>query len=194
MSPISDTTVLSSLACDCDLLAHVTTQVPYALLMSLFAIICGTLPIGFRVWPNIVGYILGWIITGAFVYLVGRRVVNANGSFSPMIELWLRFVKKGDSELEVLRVDTVKFFQDQEVGTVAAKDDEEDDLIKTKDVTSGEEGPDDSPDEEAPTKFDVAVPLEDPEISAEVGDSAVSANDFIGSVHDSTRSEDEVVA
>jgi hypothetical protein len=187
MSPISDTTVITSLACDCDLLAHVSTQAPYAMLISLLAILTGTLPVGYGVWPNIVSYIIGWILTGACVYLLGRRVVNANGSFSPMIELWLRFVKKGDSELEVLRVDTVKFFQDQEIDTVAAKEEdgsEEDNLIKTKDDTMDDEGhvP---PDEEAPTDVndiesaEEAVPLDDPEISAEVIDSSIRSNEYV---------------
>ena len=31
MSPISDTTVLSAMACECTLLAHVKTQAPYSL-------------------------------------------------------------------------------------------------------------------------------------------------------------------
>jgi Na+/H+ antiporter NhaC len=45
-SPISDTTVLSALASECQLLAHVVTQMPYAIIMALLSIIVGTLPIG----------------------------------------------------------------------------------------------------------------------------------------------------
>lgn len=55
MSPISDTTVLSSLATDCNLLAHVATQAPYVLIVSLLAVLLGTVPIGYGAWPNIVG-------------------------------------------------------------------------------------------------------------------------------------------
>jgi Na+/H+ antiporter NhaC len=46
-SPISDTTVLSSQASGCNHVAHVWTQMPYALLVALVSIACGTLPVGF---------------------------------------------------------------------------------------------------------------------------------------------------
>ena len=48
-SPISDTTILSSQACGCDHMAHVITQLPYALLVAGVTIICGTLPLGWGV-------------------------------------------------------------------------------------------------------------------------------------------------
>ena len=48
-SPISDTTVLSSLATGCDHMDHVTTQIPYALTGGVVALLVGTLPAGFGV-------------------------------------------------------------------------------------------------------------------------------------------------
>lgn len=42
-SPISDTTILSSLASDCNHIDHVRTQMPYALTVGSFAIVCVTL-------------------------------------------------------------------------------------------------------------------------------------------------------
>jgi Na+/H+ antiporter NhaC len=48
-SPISDTTVLSSQASGCDHIAHVRTQMPYAILGAAVAIACGTIPVGFGV-------------------------------------------------------------------------------------------------------------------------------------------------
>ena len=45
-SPISDTTVLSSRASGCDHIAHVWTQLPYALVVGAVAILLGTLPVG----------------------------------------------------------------------------------------------------------------------------------------------------
>ncbi len=45
-SPISDTTVLSSQASGCDHVAHVRTQMPYALLVAGVSVVCGTIPIG----------------------------------------------------------------------------------------------------------------------------------------------------
>ncbi|MGB5624331.1 MAG: Na+/H+ antiporter NhaC family protein, partial [Woeseiaceae bacterium] len=46
-SPISDTTVLSSLATGCDHMDHVRTQLPYALLGGVVAVLIGVLPAGF---------------------------------------------------------------------------------------------------------------------------------------------------
>ncbi|MBT8092908.1 MAG: Na+/H+ antiporter NhaC family protein [Gammaproteobacteria bacterium] len=46
-SPISDTTVLSSLATGCDHMDHVRTQLPYALLGGTAAALIGVLPAGF---------------------------------------------------------------------------------------------------------------------------------------------------
>lgn len=48
-SPISDTTVLSSLATGCDHMDHVRTQIPYALLGGIAAVSIGVLPAGFGV-------------------------------------------------------------------------------------------------------------------------------------------------
>lgn len=48
-SPISDTTVLSSLATGCDHMDHVTTQIPYALTGGIVALLIGTLPAGYGI-------------------------------------------------------------------------------------------------------------------------------------------------
>ena len=71
-SPISDTTVLSSQASGCHHLAHVWTQMPYALLVGGIAILCGTLPIGFgiSVWWLLPA---GMIVLVAALLVIGRR-------------------------------------------------------------------------------------------------------------------------
>ena len=50
-SPFSDTTIVSALACDVTTTAHVTTQLPYALLAASCALLFGYLPIGFGLSP-----------------------------------------------------------------------------------------------------------------------------------------------
>lgn len=50
-SPISDTTILSSLASSCPHIEHVRTQLPYALTTGLFAILLGTLPSAYGISP-----------------------------------------------------------------------------------------------------------------------------------------------
>ena len=44
-SPISDTTVVSAFAADCDLKEHTKTQLPYAVLAAVLAAMLGYLPI-----------------------------------------------------------------------------------------------------------------------------------------------------
>ncbi len=72
-SPISDTTVLSSLGTQCDHLAHVATQLPYALLGAITSLVCGYVPmvtLGPSWWPLALVFGLGAM--ALFLLLVGR--------------------------------------------------------------------------------------------------------------------------
>ncbi len=64
-SPISDTTILSSMASSCNHIEHVRTQMPYALTVGVVAMLCGTLLSAMGV-PIILCYVLGltvlWLI------------------------------------------------------------------------------------------------------------------------------------
>ncbi|QDU94234.1 Na+/H+ antiporter NhaC family protein [Lignipirellula cremea] len=71
-SPISDTTVLSSQASGCHHIAHVWTQLPYALATAAVAVFCGTLPIGFGV-PSAILLPLGAVTLLAIVWFFGKR-------------------------------------------------------------------------------------------------------------------------
>jgi Na+/H+ antiporter NhaC len=69
-SPISDTTVLSSQASGCDHIAHVTTQLPYALLVGAVSVVIGTIPVGWGVSPF-------WLLpTGLVVLALTLRVLG----------------------------------------------------------------------------------------------------------------------
>ena len=46
-SPISDTTILTSMASGCELMDHVYTQLPYAAAAGVTALLCGTIPAAF---------------------------------------------------------------------------------------------------------------------------------------------------
>ena len=48
-SPISDTSILSSMASSCNHMDHIATQLPYALFVGSVAIICGYIPAAFGV-------------------------------------------------------------------------------------------------------------------------------------------------
>lgn len=72
-SPISDTTILSSMASQCDHIEHVRTQLPYAMLAGLLALLLGALPAGFGVpWWLCLGIGVAAVI-GA-TRLLGRPV------------------------------------------------------------------------------------------------------------------------
>ena len=75
-SPISDTTVLSSVGTDCELSAHVRTQLPYALVVGVISVVAGTLPVGFGA-PLVVVLPLGAIACIATLFLLGRVPARA---------------------------------------------------------------------------------------------------------------------
>ena len=72
-SPVSDTTVLSSTACECDVLAHVWTQLPYALLAMTMAA-AAYLVTSAALLPSITALILGVVMMALALLLFGRPV------------------------------------------------------------------------------------------------------------------------
>jgi Na+/H+ antiporter NhaC len=70
-SPISDTTILSSRSSGCDHIAHVRTQMPYALTVGLVSIVFGTLPAGFGV-PGWLILVVGFTALVVILWSVGR--------------------------------------------------------------------------------------------------------------------------
>jgi len=72
-SPISDTTILSSMASGCDHIEHVRTQLPYALSVGTVAILFGTLPAGFGM-PFWVGLLVGGLLLYGLLRTVGTPI------------------------------------------------------------------------------------------------------------------------
>jgi Na+/H+ antiporter NhaC len=72
-SPISDTTILSSMSASCDHLEHVRTQMPYALAVGAVALVVGILPVSFGI-PVWIGLTASAALVAGLPYLVGRRV------------------------------------------------------------------------------------------------------------------------
>lgn len=68
-SPISDTTILSSMASGCDHIEHVRTQMPYAILVGLVSLGAGSIPVAYGL-PWWAGLLAG----AALLYLVLRLV------------------------------------------------------------------------------------------------------------------------
>ena len=71
-SPISDTTILSSMGAGCDHIEHVKTQMPYAIYVALCTILFGYLPAGFGL-PVFVVLPLAIFAVGFGLRFIGRR-------------------------------------------------------------------------------------------------------------------------
>ncbi|MFQ5640898.1 MAG: Na+/H+ antiporter NhaC family protein [bacterium] len=71
-SPISDTTILSSMASAADHVDHVQTQLPYAVVVGIVASLTGYIPSGWGFNPFL-SLIVGVILMVGIVYLFGKR-------------------------------------------------------------------------------------------------------------------------
>lgn len=72
-SPISDTTILSSLASGCNHIDHVRTQIPYALTVGGISVVFGTLLAALGI-PPILCFLLGIGAIIASIELLGKKV------------------------------------------------------------------------------------------------------------------------
>ena len=72
-SPISDTTIMSSMASASDHIDHVKTQIPYSITAAAIAILAGFLPAACNINPFI-SIISGMIIAFVVVRFLGKRV------------------------------------------------------------------------------------------------------------------------
>ncbi|MCB2220942.1 MAG: Na+/H+ antiporter NhaC family protein [Bacteroidetes bacterium] len=71
-SPISDTTILSSLASSCNHIEHVRTQLPYALVVGGVGVFAGTLPAAYGV-PTYILFPIGILILVLILRVFGRK-------------------------------------------------------------------------------------------------------------------------
>jgi len=72
-SPISDTTIMSSMASSCDHIDHVKTQFPYALLIALTSLFIGILPVSYGM-PYIVSFIAANLFLIGFLLFKGKKI------------------------------------------------------------------------------------------------------------------------
>ena len=72
-SPISDTTILSSLASGCNHIDHVRTQIPYALTVGGISILAGTIPSALGLSP-LLSFALGIGLIILVIELIGKKV------------------------------------------------------------------------------------------------------------------------
>ena len=74
-SPISDTTIMSSLASQCDHLQHVKTQMPYALTVGGVALFIGVLPSSLGL-PSWLSFVIALAILGLIVRFLGQKTTT----------------------------------------------------------------------------------------------------------------------
>jgi len=72
-SPISDTTIMSSMTSGADHVDHVRTQIPYAIVAAIVAILVGYLPAGYGLSP-IVSIPVGIVLLTGLLFVIGKRV------------------------------------------------------------------------------------------------------------------------
>ncbi|MGB3633451.1 MAG: Na+/H+ antiporter NhaC family protein [Rubrobacteraceae bacterium] len=77
-SPISDTTIISSVAAGSDHIDHVRTQIPYALTVGFAALLLGLIPAGFGVSPWIT-LPIGAVVLVGVLFIFGTKVEDTSG-------------------------------------------------------------------------------------------------------------------
>lgn len=70
-SPISDTTIMSSVSTQCNHIDHVRTQLPYSLFVGILAILCGYLPVAMAI-PVVWSYASAILLLALWYLLLPR--------------------------------------------------------------------------------------------------------------------------
>lgn len=78
-SPISDTTILSSMGSACDHLDHVKTQLWYAIAVAIVTVVFGYIPVGLGI-PVYIVLPIAIAVIGCMVYFLGKPVEEAEKS------------------------------------------------------------------------------------------------------------------
>lgn len=71
-SPISDTTILSSLSSSCSHISHVKTQMPYALTVGFVSLFIGVIPAAMG-WPVWISYVGGIAVSYFVIRVMGKK-------------------------------------------------------------------------------------------------------------------------
>ncbi|WP_101772841.1 Na+/H+ antiporter NhaC family protein [Peptostreptococcus faecalis] len=84
-SPISDTTILSSMGSGCDLMAHVKTQMPYAIFTAVITILFGYIPVGLGL-PIYFALPLALLSIAIGIRIIGKRTDVDDLEFEKQLE------------------------------------------------------------------------------------------------------------
>ncbi|MDO5850269.1 MAG: Na+/H+ antiporter NhaC family protein [Methanobacteriaceae archaeon] len=72
-SPISDTTIMSSMGSGCNHIAHVNTQIYYAVFVAIITIVVGYIPAGFGI-PWYISLVVAIVVMYVGLKLIGEKV------------------------------------------------------------------------------------------------------------------------
>lgn len=75
-SPIADTTILSSMASQCNHIDHVKTQLPYAMAVAFVCMLLGDIPTAFGMNPFLANGLIAAVLIGV-LYFFGKKVPEA---------------------------------------------------------------------------------------------------------------------
>lgn len=76
VSPISDTTILSSISSGCNHIEHVRTQMPYALTVGFVAVVFGTIPAAYGIVSSWLLMLFAIAVLYLFIRFVGKKQVS----------------------------------------------------------------------------------------------------------------------
>ena len=74
-SPISDTTIMSSLASSCDHIDHVKTQFPYSLTVAIIALFFGIIPVSLG-FPYLLSMLISVLLALIVLLFFGKKVIE----------------------------------------------------------------------------------------------------------------------
>lgn len=89
VSILSDTSVLAAVACRCDLVAHIKTQLPYAAVCAVVGVVVGDLATGYGLYPDWAGLAISCALLLLLVFLLGTPVDQPGGTS------WLGWLCRG---------------------------------------------------------------------------------------------------
>lgn len=128
LSPVSQTTILSASTSACTVWGHLSTQVPYVVVVCGFTIMLAIFP----GWPNMVSYLMGVLGISGFVFLACKPILSDHGRYDIITELFVR----DDNNLSQLKAESVVHYHGEKTEEASQLVDDADEVAAPDGVTS----------------------------------------------------------
>lgn len=89
-SPISGTSILSALSSSLPVRDHVSSQLPYAVLVAFVSLLCGYIPMGYGVYPHWAGLLVGTLVMIIIMYAFGVKTESHDQPKLERIGKWVK--------------------------------------------------------------------------------------------------------